>query len=82
MQPRLRSTTLQTQLMKEKTKRLAKVLNKRLEGLSTKSLNKEYQMLQKNENIQPSSRLLNAVKRQFDGGLASPDSLESLDNGK
>ena len=39
-------------------------------------------MLQKNETIQPSSRLLNAVKRQLDGGLASPDSLDSLDNGR
>ena len=82
MQPRLKSTTLQIQLQKEKTKKIAKVLNKRLEGLSTTSLNQEYQMLQKNENIQPSSRLLNAVKRHMDGGLVSPDSLDSLDKGK
>ena len=82
IKPRLQSTTLNAALQKEKTKRLAKMISKKLDELSTGSLSREYQMLQKNEQLQPSTRFLNGVRKQFEGGLVSPDTETSFDPGQ
>ena len=40
--PRLQSTTLKMALQKEKTKRLAKIINSKLDEISNSSLHREY----------------------------------------
>ena len=80
--PRLQSTTLKIALQKEKTKRLARIINARLDELSTNSLTKEYHALQKNEQLQPSAKFLHGVRRQVEDGLVSPDTETSFDPGR